>query len=171
MRAFARIVFVRIAVIVALSFAGAAPVRAEDDPAKTTDTDRANLQSCIEAVHDGAGSAEQCIGAASNPCMENPSNQNTNGMVACAMREEGFWDAQLNFVYQELRTQLAEPARTELRDIQRVWITWRNATCAFPISLYGGGTAFRPATALCSMKETARRAIDLGQILDEVSMR
>lgn len=143
--------------------------QADENFLATTATDRANLQSCIEAARDLGVSADQCIGAAANPCMEHPDNQHAMGMSACAVREQRFWDDQLNFVYQELRTNLGEPARTELRDIQRLWIKWRDASCAFPIAYYDGGTGFKPAMALCDMKATARRAIDLGAILDLVA--
>lgn len=159
------------AIAALLIAAWALPTLAADDPTATTDADRANLQSCIEAARDSGVAADQCIGAAADPCMEHPDFQSTMGMVACAMRETGFWDGQLNFVYGELRAALDRPAADELRDIQRLWIKWRDANCAFPVALYDGGTAMKPAIALCQMRETARRAIDLGAMLDEVAAR
>lgn len=136
-----------------------------------TPADYATLQSCLEAARDAGVRGDQCIGTASDACMTEPDGQTTMGMVACAMREEAVWDEQLNFAYGELRDLLDKAAADELRDIQRLWIKWRDGACALPIALYQGGSAHRPAMAFCTMRETARRAIDLSAILDEFAGR
>ncbi len=162
----------RVALLYAVMLLAAATgARAQGDFLETTAADRSNLQACIEAAHDLNTGADQCIGAAADPCMDHPDNQHTMGMSACAVREQGFWDEQLNLAYKELRRVLGEPARTELRDVQRLWIKWRDASCGFTIAYYDGGTAYKPAMALCGMRATARRAIDLQEILDLVKGR
>ncbi|AXS40906.1 lysozyme inhibitor LprI family protein [Breoghania sp. L-A4] len=154
-----------------VALAAASGARAQDNFLETTAADRSNLQSCIEAAHDMNALVDQCIGAAADPCMDHPDNQHTMGMSACAVREQRFWDERLNAAYSELRRVLGEPVRTELRDVQRLWIKWRDTSCAFTIAYYDGGTAYKPAMALCGMRATARRAIDLQEILDLLKSR
>ena len=58
-------------------------------------------------------------------------------------------------------------AETNLRDIQRLWIKYRDAKCGFVESVYGSGTMIVPLTADCRMRETANRAIELAEWLNE----
>jgi uncharacterized protein YecT (DUF1311 family) len=61
---------------------------------------------------------------------------------------------------------LAEPSTSAaLRDMQRTWIAYRDAACAYERSQWGGGTGGGPATADCLMRMTAAQALALEQRL------
>ena len=97
--------------------------------------------------------------------MESPDGQTTVGMVNCLAREAGWWDGLLNTVYSELRGRVSEQARLELREIQRQWIRYRDAKCAFPQTFFEGGTIAGPMSVECNMRTTAMRAIELREWL------
>lgn len=117
-----------------------------------------------------------CIGASANACMSATSDGSTTvGMGGCLDNELAFWDGMLNRNYQALRG-LAKRSDTEmrdlgtsvpatepaLRDMQRAWIVWRDATCDFERAQWGGGTGGGPATYACLLRLTGEQALYLG---------
>lgn len=155
---------------VLLVVGGAIGARA-DDPSRMTDGDEIQMQKCHEAVRDlrasgDEASLEDCIGTVADPCLDNEENQTTVGMVACASREAQWWDGQLNIVYGALRGNLSPEGSDALRDIQRAWIKYKDAKCAFPHAFFEGGTMAQPIAADCAMRMTAERAIEIGEWLD-----
>ncbi len=119
---------------------------------------------------------ESCIGASANACMTATFDGSTTvGMGFCISEELAFWDGELNAVYQELRTR--ERGRDSgldgtvsladaLRDMQRTWIAYRDATCDYERAQWGGGTGGGPATVGCLMRMTGEQAIFLRQMLE-----
>lgn len=117
---------------------------------------------------------QECIGAAANACMEaTPGGFSTVGMSACMDAELQSWDRALNELYGPLRGRMAEYDAAEkdfpgpvaradaLRDMQRAWITYRDAACDFERSKWGNGTGGGPAAVGCLMDETARQVLRL----------
>ncbi|MBV5278321.1 MAG: DUF1311 domain-containing protein [Campylobacteraceae bacterium] len=49
----------------------------------------------------------------------------------------------------------------ELKELQRIWINYRDAKCNFIFGLTGGGTADREGVKRCFVKETAQRVKEL----------
>ncbi|WP_424983558.1 lysozyme inhibitor LprI family protein [Maritalea sp. S77] len=146
------------------------PVLAQDN--QFTTADEIQMQNCWEAVTDlnmqgEEHSLSECIGAASNVCMEEEEGgMTTVGMASCIMRENSWWDSILNINYQNLK-QILEPKQFEdLRDAQRKWIAYRDASCAFHYNYWGNGTMRSTAFAGCMLDTTARRASELSNILD-----
>ena len=142
-------------------------------PAAAQDLDvRADLVAlCAEPV---------CIGAEAEICMAGDGGTTTVGMGACLSAEADLWDARLNAAYGPLRDAYrrtdvenemagwAAPSRADaLRDMQRAWIAYRDATCALAAAQFGGGTGRGPAHAACRLEETARQALELEALLDE----
>lgn len=134
---------------------------------------------CVE----GGGRAE-CIGLSAGVCMETtPGGWTTMGMAACTLAEAEWWDARLNAHYQELmaRERLDDsdwpapepgtaprPSGVEsLRDMQRAWIAWRDATCAYEVLQWFGGTGAAVAGAGCRMELTGLQALRLQSYLAE----
>ena len=120
------------------------------------------------------GGGETCIGLSAQACIDTPDGYTTVGMGYCYAQELDFWDARLNAVYRELRaseraiddemTELgirALPRAPALRDMQRAWIEYRDAACAYEYSQWGGGTGGGPANAACLMHLTAEQALAL----------
>ncbi|MEX3315803.1 lysozyme inhibitor LprI family protein [Sulfitobacter sp. PS-8MA] len=116
-----------------------------------------------------------CIGLSANLCMEAPGGYSTVGMGGCLDRELSYWDALLNENYRARMVQAKAadedaamyqpdlPKQAEaLRDMQRAWITYRDAACAFERSQWGGGTGGGPATLMCLMQMTGEQALLLG---------
>jgi uncharacterized protein YecT (DUF1311 family) len=100
-----------------------------------------------------------------------PGGQTTVGMVSCLDRERAVWDGWLNTVYQQLYARLAvEDAQTPsyapdqasaLLQMQRAWIAFRDARCAYEASQWGGGTGAGPASVSCHLDATARQMLYL----------
>lgn len=129
--------------------------------------DIAPVEACIRA-----NGGEQCAGKAASACMEaTPSGGTTVGMGGCLDLERARWDGWLNTVYQQLHAKLAAqdaqiqsyaPKQAEaLRDMQREWIGFRDAKCAYEAAQWGGGTGAGPASVSCHLQETARQMLYL----------
>lgn len=117
---------------------------------------------------------EACIGVSANACMEDTAGGfSTYGMGGCLSRELEFWDARLNQVYQ---SQMARAKQTDndmdagegvpsqakaLRAMQRAWIPFRDATCDYERSQWGGGTGGGPAALSCLLTMTAKQVFYL----------
>ena len=138
-------------------------------------------EACLAATGGSVWARMDCVGASAEVCIEDTEGgYSTVGMGACIWAEHEYWDARLNAAYGEL---LARPAEGDaenheyqpnlpsmedaLREMQRAWIPFRDATCAYERSLWGGGTGGGPAAADCLMQETARQALRLESILRE----
>ncbi|MEO0486091.1 MAG: lysozyme inhibitor LprI family protein [Pseudomonadota bacterium] len=118
-----------------------------------------------------------CAGTSANACMEaTPGGYSTVGMGGCLDREYLWWDARLNASYQEALTAakavdadaLPGPrglphAEASLRAMQRAWLPYRDALCAFEASKWGGGTGGGPAAIGCLLHETARQTLIIDQ--------
>ena len=144
---------------------------AQDTPAFSPEATRACL--------DGDGGIA-CVGKSAGLCIDTPGGYTTVGMGYCLGQEWQWWDARLNAAYTELRTaDLAEDAEMKdlgatvpekgpaLRDMQRAWISYRDALCDYERAQWGGGTGQGPATAQCLMHETARQTLVLERRLAE----
>jgi len=128
-----------------------------------------------EAV--GADQQRACVGASAGACMEaTPSGSSTVGMGACLDYEYGYWDDRLNASYQALRArEKASDAEWSghvkkadaLRDMQRAWIGFRDATCDYERAQWGGGTGGGPATAACLLRMTGEQTLYLEQMMVE----
>lgn len=104
-----------------------------------------------------------CIGLAANACMENtPGGHSTVGMGGCFDRERAYWDGRLNPIYGRLVNRAKTTGtEAELRDMQRAWISYRDARCAHAASLWAGGTGAGPAFVACLMQTTGEQALYL----------
>lgn len=150
---------------------GAAPVAAQDF-AFTPDL----VQACL-AQSDGQEQLA-CAGLAAEQCMAaNEGGYSTVGMGYCTGAEADYWDGLLNAVYSQLSKQ--EKAKDKeafssdapktyeaMRDMQRAWIPYRDALCAYEYSQWGGGTGGGPSYAGCVLHETARQVIVLRSFLN-----
>lgn len=131
-------------------------------------------ESCLAGMSD-MQSPRSCIGASANHCMETTEGGwSTRGMSMCLDQELQYWDTRLNAAYGKVRA-MRKATDKEMRDIgsaapsqadallamQRAWITYRDATCDYERSHWGGGTGGGPATVSCHMYMTAEQALFL----------
>ena len=108
---------------------------------------------------DPVRAAEVSFSKAYNACMDK-SGGVTASMLDCASADLKLQDARLNKAYQALAAELSPERKTQLRDVQRQWIEFRKANCAF----YGdpeGGTSAAVAASSCFLSATAMRAEEL----------
>ena len=123
-----------------------------------------------------------CIGRSTALCIDTPDGYTTVGMSFCASQESEYWDTRLNEAYRALSAIEAErdaemadlgsaaPSMSDaLRDMQRAWIAYRDGTCAYEASQWGGGSGTGPAVAHCRMQMTGEQALQLEQRLAQKS--
>ena len=169
----------RIAVIVAaasITLGLVSPATAQDQPRFSA----VPIESCLVGASDQAA-MEQCIGLSARACMEtHDAGFTTMGMSFCSGEELAFWDARLNVAYDQLmeRSRDADadmkdldievPSQAEaLRDMQRAWLPFRDAACAFERAQWGNGTGGGPAAVACHASLTAKQALALeGRLID-----
>lgn len=136
------------------------------------------IRSCLES-----GGWRDCIGVAAEACMQaTPGGHSTAGMGGCLGAEAEWWDARLNDHYQTLRARERaadaeappipgmppRPSGAEaLRELQRAWIAWRDATCFYEELQWWGGTGASSAGAACRMRLTAEQTLTLMSYLAE----
>jgi uncharacterized protein YecT (DUF1311 family) len=134
--------------------------------------DGAPTETCLIGAGHGTD-RRHCIGLAAAACMAQPMGDTTLGMGFCLDQEWQWWDAMLNRAYAELRAAMLASDRSAappvsqaeaLRDMQRAWITYRDARCAFEAAQWHGGTGAGPAAAGCFMQTTAEQALLLSAI-------
>lgn len=143
-----------------------------------------NLNFSPRAVNDclEGGGWRDCIGTAAQACMEDTEGgYSTPGMAACLDAERAWWDGLLNTAYGELRERARtidaeEPIpgmaprpsdETALRDMQRAWIAWRDASCTFEAQQWWGGTGASGVYVGCLMRLTGEQALHLRSLLAE----
>ena len=133
------------------------------------------LTNCLA---DGHGAA--CIGRGAEACtMTTPGGGSNIGYGACIEAERSWWDIELNTAYQmrmnEARSIDREapipglrprPSDVEsLRAMQRAWIAFRDATCAFEELQWWGGTGAGAAGNACRMRMTGEQTLYLRSLL------
>lgn len=149
----------RLAISLILAAAAAAPAAAQDlifSPRAT--------ESCLASGAD----FRDCIGLSAQACInDTPGGYATAAMSGCFYRELDWWDARLNTSYGFAVRHAKQfdrdnggfgPSQEEaLREMQRAWIIFRDRTCDYERSQWGGGTGGGPAAAECLMRETAEQ--------------
>lgn len=119
--------------------------------------------------------ARICSGIGTKICMESSDNGYTTlGMMFCAQAETQAWDDLLNREYQsrlagfrrvdaqeaEHFPQFANRAES-LRNMQRAWITFRDAKCSLSYDMWGAGSMRNIAGSQCRQMMTAEQTIYL----------
>ena len=129
-------------------------------------------KSCLNAATT-PDAQNACIGLSMQACtVANDYGSTTTGMNECAGKETDFWDKRLNALYASY-LESAEAIDKEdaasgndkiadaLRDMQRAWIPFRDATCAFQYSLGRGGTIASNFSTGCYLDMTAEQYLYL----------
>ena len=147
----------------------------QSDPVFTSAATNQCLVEAYKASPSLSGySVWDCVGLSAKVCMTSPSGDTTMGMMSCLEGELHYWDKRLNQAYiNRLRNSKKEDKEMTsirataitltdtLRDMQRNWISFRDATCLYEQAQWLGGTGGGPATMACHMHETARQALKL----------
>ncbi|QIE57350.1 DUF1311 domain-containing protein [Pikeienuella piscinae] len=123
------------------------------------------IDACVAEAGVHGNPADLCLGLHAQPCMDTPDGQTTAGMVQCIAGEAEAWDTILNREYQRLLPRLDAEQAAAMRKVQRAWIAFRDADCAFPHILIRG-TLAHPWGADCIMQHTARRAMEIRGLVE-----
>ena len=127
---------------------------------------------CVQSERAAGSDGLSCIGKLANPCLNRPENVSTVAQYECIRKETVLWDDMLNAEYKRLRGLLgSEKKRIALRDVQRLWIKYRDADCGLARVFYDGGTISTPIAANCVLHKTARRAIEILVWREDMSPR
>lgn len=150
----------KITLTCAILLGAAAPVAAQEFVYVDTQT-----ESCLIDMVTATGKLD-CVGQSADACIDaSVGGETTIGMGGCLDEERKFWDARLNATYRQLIAQHGDNAilTDRLRDMQRIWITYRDARCDYELVQWGGGTGGGPALIACLMKATAEQTLILEQ--------
>lgn len=151
----------------------ALPVAAQSDGLVYSDNE---VIFCL-SVSEMPAERRTCIGKSADACMNATDMGGTTvGMGGCLSKELEYWDARLNRIYGQVRAlekqrdaENADAGATlpsseaALRAMQRAWIPFRDAKCAYEHTLWGGGTGGGPAVLACLMDTTATQTLLLEQ--------
>ncbi len=125
-----------------------------------TGTDVAALEECLGPIEEeGNRDDRDCLGHVSEPCQEALSDATTVAAAECLLRERDAWDVLLNRYYEELRKAESDPARSTLRQAQRLWVSFRDADCDFAYQQFEGGSIRQLTAADCFRDRTASRVL------------
>ena len=128
------------------------------------------------------GGGYECIGAAAEACMDaTEGGYSTAVMNGCLEAEYEWWDADLNARYRALQARARStdtqppidglgqrPSESDaLRDMQRAWIAFRDASCSYAALQWFGGTGASTAYLACLMRMTGEQALVLRGHLQE----
>lgn len=157
----------------------ALPVYAQSDFERSP-FDDTPVKTCVEqnaknirdvANNDLHDSLVDCIGTSVSSCEKEFLKVGIFPKSECVAFELKWWDSLLNIAYKERmveakesplpRNKLLKSDPEALRDMQRTWIAYRDATCEFVYLYFGGGTAGPTAETECLLDLTARQAIFL----------
>lgn len=99
-------------------------------------------------------------------CMDQ-SNGVTAAMLHCIGAETAAQDQRLNQNYQDVMAHLALKRQQQLREAQRAWLKYRDLNCSF-YDDPDGGTLARVVSNDCFMQATARRALELQWLKEQL---
>jgi len=99
-------------------------------------------QGRLRAAAEHAGhAAESCIGVLAVACVHKEGNMSNAVLNQCYGKEAAAWDKRLNAAYKTALAKLEKDAAENLRQTQRAWIAWRDASCRQPYLTYKGTMA------------------------------
>lgn len=124
---------------------------------------KAAVEKCLKEKEEAKLPAEVCVGVYANACLEKSDDPSTYGMMACSSKETAVWEERLNRDYQKLMKEMKAEDKERLRDMQRVWIAFREKKCGFH-QREQEGTIVMPQNEYCYMEETVRQSLFLQDI-------
>jgi len=109
-----------------------------------------------------SGTASAADSPALQKCMD--SANTTADMVTCNTKEAKVQDTRLNRAYKTALAAQEGPRKQQLQDVQRLWIKYRDANCAFAGSATGG-TIDQVNGSGCILDMTQTRAQELEDLV------
>ncbi len=151
---------IMIAALVVCATASAGPLLTKSQIAKAA----RDIEACLEKQDDDA----KCVGIIQGPCDDAISAGGEAAHATCADNETAAWDVLLNKTWSFMPAYVGDIRFALLKDVQRQWLAYRDAKCAF-LGTANGSWGLMLA-AFCRLDETARRTRELRDILDEPNL-
>ena len=164
-----RLVFACIAIAIAVSAtdARALPLLSKAQIAKAAKRIDACLDKQVQARH---GRTSSCIGIIKGPCDDAITAGGEAAHATCSDNETAAWDVLLNDVWRDLPDHLGAERFAALKNVQKLWLAYRDANCAFLNNLQDPSAWGLMLAADCTLDETARRTIELRAILADPNL-
>lgn len=106
---------------------------------------------------------EGCTGIIKGPCDDAISAGGEAAHATCSDNETAAWDILLNRRWSELAANMDKEKFAALKSVQKLWLSYRDAKCAF-LETNDETMMGYMAAADCRLNETARRTIELGDL-------
>jgi len=132
----------------------------------------AKIDACL-LKQDGKkhGKSANCVGIIKGPCDDAISAGGEAAHATCSDNETAAWDVLLNKFWGDMPAYLSPPRFAALKDVQKVWLSYRGGKCAFLNDLETMGPWGLMLAADCRLDETSRRTIELRDILRDPNFR
>lgn len=143
------------------------------------DYDPGVIAACLAAKSGAA--RRDCIGIGAQYCMARGAGSSNAGIGFCFGAERDDWDRRLNSAYLILLDQArqtdaemarigsaAPPEGPALQAMQRAWVAYRDASCQYEMTTWGGGSGAGPGVAHCEMTLTGAQALRLMARADDI---
>lgn len=129
----------------------------------------AKIESCLTKQFSAPAGADnrKCIGLIEGECEDQISAGGEAAHATCSDNETAAWDVLLNKAWGDLSGALAPERFAALKDVQRQWLAYRTAKCAFLNDMDQPGAWGLMLQADCAMDETSRRTLELRAILTD----
>jgi len=123
------------------------------------------IEACLLKQSQNNAKAENCIGNIKGACDDAISAGGEAAHATCSDNETAVWDALLNKIWAEMPDALRPKRFADLKRVQKLWLAYRDAKCDFVNDIQSLDMWNLMRSADCRMDETARRAIELREIL------
>ena len=143
----------------------AAPLLTKQQIAKAA----AKIEACLEKKLATKGRQLDCVGIIQGRCDDAISAGGEAAHATCADNETAAWDVLLNKAWSDLPAFLGPARFAALKEIQKKWLDYRDAKCAFLNDMDNMGSWGLMLKAQCKLDETARRTIELREILADAN--
>ena len=153
--------------VLTISTAAADPLLTKAQIAKAAQ----KIDACLNKQYQATGGqATKCIGMIKGACDDAISAGGEAAHATCSDNETAVWDVLLNKAWSELPDDLGPKRFAVLKDVQKLWLYYRTAKCGFLNDLENPGAWGMMLSADCRMDETARRTIELRDILGDPNL-
>lgn len=159
--------------LLALTPAGLSRAQDSGDVVEASANEQA-MAECLDSALAEIRSSDSCIGTLTSACLS--SAITTVDMIDCYGPETEFWETRMMSAYAELseayhrQDEEDDPIRAlvpRLEHVQTQWAHWRDAKCGFENDKFRGGSLGRVVSTDCRLQETAERALELEELLEE----
>jgi uncharacterized protein YecT (DUF1311 family) len=103
---------------------------------------------------------DACIGIIKSPCDDAITAGGEAAHTTCSDNETAAWDVLLNRRWSELAASMDAEKFDALKSVQKLWLSYRDAKCAF-LAKNDESMMGYMAAADCRLEETSRRTLEL----------